>query len=313
VLRRHARLGVEAHPLQHVGPVQGGRRNLDDDLLRSRLGVGHVGDPQDLGAALLGEDDRSHACIIAAVTSRFVPLQGASNFRDLGGLPIASGGTTHWRSVFRSDTLQDLSDNDVKIVRGDIGITTVIDLRTSREIMNEGRGPLEAESLTYVHLPFIADLEVQDEVPDAVERDVLADYVHMLDSAGHLIAEAVHTIAVVDGPVVFHCAAGKDRTGILAALVLSLAGVSDDVIVGDYALTNQVIRQICERLARFDSYTNVRSNPWTHFRCRPEVMEGFLELLDERHGGAEGWARAAGLDDADLGSLRSRLGGQESR
>lgn len=249
---------------------------------------------------------------MSAMASRFVPLTGASNFRDLGGLPISTGGRTQWRSVFRSDTLQELTEDDVATIVFDLGLATVIDLRTSREIRNEGRGPLEAESVAYVHLPFIADLEVQDEVPDAAERNVLADYVHMLDTAGHLIAEAVHTIAASDGAPVFHCAAGKDRTGILAAITESLVGVPREVVVGDYELTNQVIDQVCERLARFDTYTDVRLNPPSHFRCRAEVMEGFLDVLDERHGGPEGWARAMGVDDADLRSLRARLGAQES-
>jgi len=245
---------------------------------------------------------------MARMASRFVPLTGASNFRDLGGLPITGGATTAWGQVFRSDTLQELTEQDVKTVLDEVGITTVVDLRTSREIRNEGRGPLENAAIRYVHLPFIADLEVQDEVPDAVERDVLADYLHMLDSAGHLIAEAVHTVATSRGPVVFHCAAGKDRTGILAALVESLVGVPRDVVVGDYELTNQVIVQICERLARFDTYTNVKVNPPSHFRCRPEVMAGFLDALDERHGGAAGWARAMGLEDRDLTALQDVLG-----
>jgi protein-tyrosine phosphatase len=242
------------------------------------------------------------------MSRRFVPLSGASNFRDLGGLPTTTGGTTQWGTVFRSDTLQELTDDDVKVIVNDVGLRTIIDLRTTREIRAEGRGPLEAEGLAYVHLPFIGDLEVQDEVPDAVERDVLADYVHMLDTAGHLIGEAVHAIATSDGPVVFHCAAGKDRTGILAAITELLVGVPRDVVVGDYVLTNQVIDEICARLARFESYTNVRVNPPSHFRCKPEVMEGFLDLLDERHGGAEGWAAAVELDAGDLIALRNLLG-----
>ena len=241
------------------------------------------------------------------MASRFVPLHGSSNFRDLGGLPTTTGATTAWHRVYRSDTLQELTEGDVKTLLGDVGLAAVIDLRTSREIKNEGRGPLEGEAVAYYHLPFIPDLEVQKEVPDAAERDVLADYRNMLDKAGHIIAEAVHTVAASDGPIVFHCAAGKDRTGILAALLESIAGVSRDVVVGDYVLTNQVIKQICERLARFDTYTNVRVNDWTTFRCRAEVMEGFLDILDERHGGAEGWARDVGLSPADLTSVRNLL------
>ena len=240
--------------------------------------------------------------------SRFLPFTGCSNFRDLGGLPTASGALTTWGRVFRSDTLQELTDSDVKSVLTEVGLTTIIDLRTGREITNEGRGPLEHEDIAYVHLPFIADLEVHDEVPDAIERDVLADYVHMLDTAGALIADAVKAIASSPGPVVFHCAAGKDRTGILAAITESLVGVPRDVVVGDYELTNQVIDEVCARLARFDTYTTVRANPASHFRCKPEVMEGFLDLLDERHGGAAGWARDIGLADRDLAALRNVLG-----
>jgi protein tyrosine/serine phosphatase len=235
------------------------------------------------------------------VTSRFIPLTGPTNFRDLGGFPTAAGVTTRWGRVFRSDSLQEMSDVDVKTVRDDIGLSLIIDLRTSREITTEGRGPLEHELIEWVNLPFIPDLEVQEEVPEAIERDILADYVNMLDKAGHIIAEAVETVATHTGPVVFHCAAGKDRTGILAALLESLAGVPRDVVVGDYELTNQVIERVCERLARFETYSNVRANPWTHFRCKPEVMEGFLDLLDERHGGAAGWATAMGLDPDAVG------------
>jgi protein tyrosine/serine phosphatase len=242
------------------------------------------------------------------MASRFVPLTGCSNFRDLGGLPTSSGGTTTWGRVFRSDTLQELTEADVERLLDEVHLAQIIDLRTSREIEAEGRGPLEAADVAYVHLPFLTDLDVQEEVPDAVERDILADYRHMLDTAGHVIAEAVHTIATSPGPVVFHCAAGKDRTGILAALCESLVGVPRDVVVGDYELTNQVIQRICERLARFDTYTNVRVNPWESFRCKPEVMAGFLDILDERHGGAEGWARDMGVDGRDLTSLRNLLG-----
>ena len=237
------------------------------------------------------------------MTSRFVPLTGASNFRDLGGIPTAAG-ETRWRRVFRSDTLQELTDADVKLLTGEIGLSTIIDLRTSREIATEGRGQLEDQAVGWVNLPFISELEVRDEVPETVERDILADYVHMLDSAGHLVAEAVQTIATSDGPVVFHCAAGKDRTGILAALTLLLVGASKDVVVGDYELTNQVIDDVCARLARFETYTNVRSQPASHFRCRPHVMAGFVDLLDERHGGAEGWAREM---DVDVERLRKVL------
>jgi protein tyrosine/serine phosphatase len=245
--------------------------------------------------------------MMAEMASRFVPLTGCSNFRDLGGLPTATG-TTSWGRVFRSDTLQELTEADVRHVVDEVGLAQIIDLRTTREIKAEGRGPLEAHDVAYVHLPFIADLDVHDEVPETKERDVLADYRHMLDTAGHIIAEAVHTIASSPGPVVFHCAAGKDRTGILAALCESLVGVPRDVVVGDYELTNQVIQQICERLARYDTYTNVRVNPWQSFTCKQEVMAGFLDILDERHGGAEGWARDMGVDARDLTSLQNLLG-----
>ncbi|MEN3273257.1 MAG: protein-tyrosine phosphatase, partial [Actinomycetota bacterium] len=136
---------------------------------------------------------------MAPMSSRFVPLQEPVNFRDLGGLPIVGGGTTQWGRAFRSDTLQELGDVDVKTLRDDIGLSLIIDLRTTREIAAEGRGPLESEPIDWINLPFIADLEVTDEVPDAVERDVLADYVHMLDTAGAVIADAVYAVATSSG------------------------------------------------------------------------------------------------------------------
>lgn len=250
--------------------------------------------------------------------SRFLPLTGAENIRDLGGLPFKSGGFTRSGVLFRGDTLQELTPDDVELFRT-LGLRTIIDLRTNLEATKEGRGPLADEPIRYVNLPFMPDellmpsddRERQLIVAERREQDRVEHYLGYLKYAGDRVVGAVKVMAEPDGPpALFHCAAGKDRTGVLAALVLDAVGVERDAIVADFALTNERLDRVGARLRRmptYANYTGALSNK--DMSADPQTMIDVLAALDDRDGGAAGWLLANGLTDAELAALKAALTG----
>jgi protein-tyrosine phosphatase len=250
--------------------------------------------------------------------SRFLPLTGAENIRDLGGLPLIAGGHTRSGVLYRGDTLQELTPDDVELFRK-LGLRTVIDLRTNLEATKEGRGPLADEPIRYVNLPFMPDelLMPSDDrqrqiiVAERREQDRVEHYLGYLKYAGDRVVGAVKVMADPDGPpALFHCAAGKDRTGVLAALVLDAVGVEREAIVADFALTNERLERVGARLRRmptYANYTGALSN--RDMSADPQTMIDVLAALDDRDGGAAGWLVANGLADAELAALRAVLSG----
>ena len=177
---------------------------------------------------------------------RMIVLEGAVNFRDLGGYEAGDGGRTRWRTLFRADGLGDLTESDLSVLRG-FGIRTVIDLRSGSEL-ERGRFDVEAHPATFHHLPFI------DELPDAQDFDrrpglLGSQYLEIVRDAGGQILAALEVLASPDAlPAVFHCTAGKDRTGVLSAIVLSLLGVDEPTVVADYALSGEAMLRLRAKL-----------------------------------------------------------------
>jgi protein-tyrosine phosphatase len=247
---------------------------------------------------------------------RWLPLTGAENIRDLGGLPLKTGGYTRHGVLLRGDTLQELTEQDVKLLR-DYGLRTIIDLRTPMEADNEGRGPLADEPIAYVNLPFMPDemlVPGHDKARDLIvaerrESDRVEHYLNYLRYAGDRVVGAVKVMAMPDGPpALFHCAAGKDRTGVLAALVLDSVGVEREAIVADFALTNERLERIGARLRRMPTYANYTGTLATKdMGADPQTMTDVLASIDRDHGGAAGWLLSAGLTPSELDSLRAAL------
>jgi protein tyrosine/serine phosphatase len=240
--------------------------------------------------------------------SRLVPLAGAYNFRDLGGYPTEDGRRTNDGVLFRSDTLQELTADDVAHIRDGLGVRRIVDLRSTAEVGQEGRGPLQDEPLAYVNVPLLPDLEEKDAVPAAIGADLSRFYLHVLEDRGDLVAEALALLCDVDHhPAVFHCAAGKDRTGLLAALALRIADVTAEAVVEDYAATNQQMDRVVARLRRLSYGRTMDDDPPEVYQAVGATMERFLEALDERHGGARAWAEAAGVPATALDRLSAAL------
>jgi len=243
---------------------------------------------------------------------RLIPLEGAFNFRDLGGYPAAGGRVTRWGALFRSDTLHELSPSDVSTLRA-LGLATVIDLRTPRELEQTGRGPLEPEPIRYRHLSVIrqeADGQVAGEAMAAPDGDDLSErYLWYLEVGAPALAEALTILGEpASYPLVFHCAAGKDRTGVLAALVLDLLGVAPEVIVDDYLITAERMELILGRYRSDPAFeARMAKVPPSRFSVQTSTMERFLDGLHRRFGGAGAWASAAGVPPASIGRMRDIL------
>jgi protein-tyrosine phosphatase len=226
--------------------------------------------------------------------------------------------------LLRADNLQSLSARDVRVLVGEERLEAVVDLRTDVEVELEGPGPLTAEVAVRIEHRSLypdsggnTDLEADtirpwgsgDEHQASDEPPVVQAYLSYLRRRPDSVVGTVRTIARADGAVLVHCAAGKDRTGVLVALALDAAGVDRERIVGDYLATGERIDAIVARLVSSSTYRAELEghDPQEHAPIAG-TMERVLELLDERFGGSAAWLAAHGLDDADLQRLRRRLG-----
>jgi protein-tyrosine phosphatase len=238
---------------------------------------------------------------------RRIILDGAVNFRDLGGYVTASGSSvTKWRQLFRADGLGELSEADFATLR-DIGIRTVIDLRAAYEL-ERGQFDFEAHPVAYHHVPFM------ESIPDPEEfdrrPDLLADqYLEMLDNAGGQIRTTLEVLAGPDAlPAVFHCTAGKDRTGLLSAIVLSLLGVPEDTVVADYALSQEAMGRLKEKILRkYPDSAEMLNSIEGVFSAEPAKMRTLLSYLAKNYGSVERYVERIGAAPSVVDALRAAL------
>ena len=226
---------------------------------------------------------------------RHIDCEGAFNIRDLGGYPTTSGTTTRWGTLYRADGLHRISP-EARSTIAQLGWRTVLDLRTQLEV---DHGAFVDDGAIVVHLP------VLQETWDGLFEDdgdpatfLAARYVEMLDIGAPSIAAAVEILASSSRlPAVFHCSAGKDRTGVLAALILSMLGVDDDVIAGDYHLSagsmdrlvawiNETQPELADHMAR---------QPRALLACPPEAMLQLLGHIGREHGSAAAYLLDIGV------------------
>jgi hypothetical protein len=245
---------------------------------------------------------------------RWLELEGLDNVRDVGGLPLDGGGTTRFGELLRSANLQHVTPDDVAHLVEVFGLRTVIDLRTAREIDRHGPTAVAAAGVETVALSFIPeDGSALPETGDDTDP-LLRSYLGYLVDRTENVVTAVRLLGAPDaGPTLVHCAAGKDRTGVLVALVLDAVGVEREAVIADYALSARQVEAMFRRWTTADG-VEMPADLAPHLP-RPEVIATVLRRLDEEHGrdgrdGAAGWLRANGLDDASLERLRERLTGR---
>ena len=241
-------------------------------------------------------------------------LAGPSNFRDLGGYLGADGRLVRWRTVFRSDALR-LAEDDVAILRDQVGLRTAVDFRTPMEYGHrEGGGKehhvarLAEVGVERIHLPMIDETRVARQASD--ERPPAArGYLKMLERGGPALAQLFSLLAEADRlPLVFHCSAGKDRTGIAAALLLGVLGVDDDTIVADYALSQaNMARALAKIQAHPEAERLLANRPPAAWQAPTEAVIGFVEGVRDVHGSWPAAAASIGIDTATVDCLRSLL------
>jgi len=239
---------------------------------------------------------------------RRLPLDGAMNFRDLGGY-VGAGGTVRWGVVYRADALVNLSERDLSQLVDVRGIRTVVDLRRDREVESEPSAFAQHGSVRYCHAPVVLD-EAGTESP--------AEYLGTLDFAAHyldmillsprsfallfrLLAEGAH-------PLVFHCAGGRDRTGVAAALLLLAAGVRREQIVADYLLSNDLLAGRVERWRALFLEQGIDPAPiLENMRLRPRYLAPTLDVIEGQFGGIDGYLMSIGVTRAELAEVRRIL------
>jgi len=245
-------------------------------------------------------------------TDRRVPFEGASNFRDLGGYRAASGARVRWGLVFRADSLHALSPRDLTFY-DQLGLRAVYDLRSDLE-REERPNPIPSRPLPITGSPAGVDQVAgrPSWVTGTDGEQILHDlYVAMIDHAAAQIGQLYLGLIEDDGlPAVFHCHAGKDRTGIVAALLLEAVGVARDVVLDDYELTARyrlrthqetTYQRLMESGLSPEAAAGILTTPrW--------AMQQALDELDRRYGNVERYLTGpAGMRAEDLHALRRRL------
>ena len=247
-----------------------------------------------------------------ATRSRWVEFAEIDNVRDLGGLPVTGGGSTRFGVAYRSSTLQHATDSDRELLFGPLGLRTVIDLRMPDEVEREGFGTMVGAPVRVAGLPIRksprSSLAARDLVPDRTRADLVQLYGQLLAGSPREIVSAARLVADPERrAVVFHCAAGKDRTGVLAAVLLDAVGVPAEAIAADYALTNERMHRVRDRLDALPSYRGLPPANTGILAVDDAVMLRFMENLHAEHGGAAHWLLANGLSAVELESLREAL------
>jgi protein-tyrosine phosphatase len=246
-------------------------------------------------------------------TNHDLVWDGCLNVRDLGGHPTGDGGETSFGSVVRADSVSQLSDKGWQALAA-YGIRTVVDLRGDHE---RDEDPPRELPVDVRHVPFMEaseaeweqigeELEKLDELP--VAEATQQAYLLFLERFKPNVGASVRAVAEApEGGVVVHCVGGKDRTGLLAALLLHVAGVATGDIAADYALSEERLRprhdawlEAAETAAERKRLERITQTP-------PQVITGIFDELERRYGSVDAYLCAAGVGEEDLARARSRL------
>jgi protein tyrosine/serine phosphatase len=239
---------------------------------------------------------------------------GCLNARDLGGYPTADGRRTCWGAIVRSEQLSRLTETGRAAVIG-YGIRTIVDLRRPGEEVALLPSPFArpgSHGVAYANVPFERPPASTEAIAEAVisgDRSLTDLYRWMLDRYRSGVAGAMRAIAKARaGGVLVHCMWGRDRTGLVSALLLDLVGVDRESIGADYALSTECLRPLTEEwLANGAGERTERERTLERLDTRAEVVLGALQYLDERYGSPEAYLLEAGLAPEDVALLRERL------
>lgn len=240
--------------------------------------------------------------------NRHWPLPGTHNLRDLGGYPTATGQTTRFGRVFRCDGMHQISPEGQQALI-DRGLRLVIDLRNERELEEKPNLLATHPQIDYHHIPLFRGLSRPNTPLGLMFPTLEAMYQATLEQCRPTVAQTLQTLASQDeGAVLFHCTAGKDRTGLIAALLLGLAGVETEPIVQDYALTAQHAAPLLDELYQAGLARGLDPEGYRRLlTAEPNTMRATLAYLENDHGGIEGYVQGLGLPAGTAEKLSNRL------
>jgi protein-tyrosine phosphatase len=237
-------------------------------------------------------------------------LDTIENARDLGGCTIANGQQTRFRAFVRTDHFQAWSETTRQNLV-DYGVKLVIDLRDPYEIKEAPNMFTDSQHVIYINMPIMGDevhLSEQFQTLEDGLHEHFEMYQFFLDTCSTQIGKIFTTIATHNTTTLFHCHAGKDRTGVIAAILLSLAGVPDEAIAADYALTGEYL---VDRFAQRRAAALERGEDMARFEIMhaysPETMRKTLNHLRQRYGSIPDYLRASGVSDAHIAQLQTML------
>jgi protein-tyrosine phosphatase len=243
---------------------------------------------------------------------RHLRFKSIINFRDLGGYRTNTGKTVAWRRIFRSGEFSWITREDYQRLKEEIKLATVIDLRSKQEVEHQGTGLISEAKLRYHSVPFLTGTSRADDerfFRQCTSMGQFYLYIIKHRSFGSQIVRALEIIAEAENhPLVFHCAVGKDRTGILAAMLLSLVGVPDKDIIEDYTLSGPYMEELLKQI-NSDPKTaeNVPQVPDYFWKAAPESMELFLTTLRKQYGSIPGYLESMGSKDSLIERLEKAL------
>lgn len=238
---------------------------------------------------------------VALDFDRHVACIGCFNFRDLGGYRTADGRWTRPHRLYRADGPHALTDADIAKLAG-LGLVTVIDLRTPSEVEARGCYTHVLPDLIEYHLPMLDVLPDPAELPEWVDPAVVAGrYRYMLETGRDTVAEILAVLSDPSAyPALFHCSAGKDRTGVVAAVLLGIMGVPDDAIIVDYALSGAAMHGLVEhyRAAYPHGAEQLSRLAPAMVAAHPESMAGLIDFVRRDYGSFEAYTDVIGVGSA---------------
>jgi protein-tyrosine phosphatase len=231
---------------------------------------------------------------------RRLAFEGCFNFRDLGGYETVDGRVVRPQRLYRADGPHALTDADVAQL-GSLDLATILDLRTVEEL-ERGRYIAHVSDVIEYHLPMLDVVPDTDDLPKWVDPAVVADrYRTMLDAAAENVAEVLAVLSDPSAyPALFHCSAGKDRTGVIAAVLLGVLGVADDTIVADYALSATAMHRLVDyyKAAHPDSVELLERLAPAMVAAHPETMRALIAGVRRDFGSFDGYAESIGVGTA---------------
>jgi protein-tyrosine phosphatase len=230
---------------------------------------------------------------VAEKHRRVIPFENIFNFRDLGGYKARGGSTIVWRRVFRSGEMYSMTPADFKKLKEKLRIKTIIDLRSDFEIAKDGLGLISGSGIKHFQIPLIKDGgDKEGNIRRYSGHTNMGQFYVCLSGQKDYVTGIINALEIIavkeNHPLVFHCSAGRDRTGFLASILLSVLGVSGGRIEKDYCLSEPCIRNIVNQRKANPEIDDVNTGlPKYFWETVPASIALLLSTIKKEHGSVE--------------------------